>query len=131
MDRGQQMDRALIVLGAVFGFLGTAASAAATHVTGPGTGLGTAANFLLFHASALIGVAVLVRVGLVHAVAGRIGGALVFLGVALFAGELALRATKGLTLFPMAAPTGGTILLAGWLTIAIAALLPARSRAAS
>lgn len=125
------MERALIVLGAVFGFLGTAAAAAATQVTGPGGGLDTAAYFLLFHASALIGIALLIRTGLVHATAGRVGGWLVFAGVALFSGELALRAIEGRTLFPMAAPTGGTLLLAGWLAVAVAALLGGRAAPAA
>ncbi|MGV6873905.1 DUF423 domain-containing protein [Pseudochelatococcus sp. B33] len=125
------MDRALIVLGAVFGFLGTAAAAAATHVTGPGSGLDTAAHFLLFHAPVLIGVPLLVRAGLAHAGVGRIGGWLAFAGVALFSGELALRAIEGRTLFPMAAPTGGTLLLTGWLAIAVAALIPAKRNSAA
>lgn len=125
------MERALIVLGALFGVTGTAAAAAATHVTGPGSGLDTAAYFLLFHAPALIGIALLVRVGLVHGAIGRIGGLLVFVGVALFSGQLALRAIEGTSLFPMAAPTGGTLLMAGWLAIAIAALFaPANAGAA-
>lgn len=120
------MDRALIALGAVFGFLGTGAAAGAAHITGPGSGLDTAAYFLLIHGTVLIGISLLVQVGLVHAGAGRLGGWLVFAGTALFTGELALRAIEGKTLFPMAAPTGGTILLAGWLAIAIAALIPGR-----
>ena len=43
-------------------------------------------------------------------------------GAGLFAGDLALRAFAGHRLFPMAAPTGGTILIAAWLALAIAAL---------
>lgn len=120
------MDRALVVLGALFGLLGTAAAAAATHVTGPGTGLGTAANFLLFHAPALIALPALIRTGLARAGIAHAGGVLVFAGVALFSGELALRAIEGKTLFYMAAPTGGTVLMAGWLVIAIAALAARR-----
>ncbi|MGI6245016.1 MAG: DUF423 domain-containing protein [Pseudochelatococcus sp.] len=116
------MDRALIALGALFGLLGTAAAAVAAHVTGPGTGLDTAANFLLFHAPVLIAVPLLIRAGLAQAALARGGGWLVFAGVALFSGELALRAVEGRTLFYMAAPTGGTLLMAGWLVLAIGAL---------
>lgn len=119
------MDRALIALGALFGCLGTAAAAAAAHVTGSDSGLGTAANFLLFHAPALMGVPLLVRAALVHAGTARAGGWIVFVGVALFSSELALRAIEGRTLFPMAAPTGGTLVLAGWLALALSAVLPA------
>lgn len=48
------------------------------------------------------------------------------LGLALFSGDLALRALHGTPLFPMAAPSGGVILMAGWLMAGLAALVPAR-----
>jgi uncharacterized membrane protein YgdD (TMEM256/DUF423 family) len=44
------------------------------------------------------------------------------LGGALFSGDIAMRAFVGDRLFPMAAPTGGTLLLGGWLILAAAAL---------
>jgi hypothetical protein len=47
-----------------------------------------------------------------------------------FAGDVFARAFIGHRLFPMAAPTGGTILIAAWLALAIAAS-PARFSAAS
>jgi len=43
-------------------------------------------------------------------------------GGALFAGDIAMRAFAGQRLFPMAAPTGGTLLLIGWLVLTAAAL---------
>jgi len=39
---------------------------------------------------------------------------------------LALRQYAGHGLFPMAAPTGGTLLIASWLTLAVAAAWPRR-----
>jgi uncharacterized membrane protein YgdD (TMEM256/DUF423 family) len=45
------------------------------------------------------------------------------LGLVLFCGDLAMRAFRGSALFPMAAPTGGFVLMAGWALIAVAALL--------
>jgi uncharacterized membrane protein YgdD (TMEM256/DUF423 family) len=45
------------------------------------------------------------------------------LGGALFAGDVSARAFLGHRLFPMAAPTGGMILIASWLTVALAALV--------
>lgn len=120
------MERAFVVLGAIFGVAGTAAAAAANHITGPGSGLDTAANFLLFHAPALIGIALLVKTGTVHANIGRFGGLLVLVGVALFSGQLALRALADATLFPMAAPAGGTTLMIGWLLVGLAALVGPR-----
>jgi uncharacterized membrane protein YgdD (TMEM256/DUF423 family) len=43
----------------------------------------------------------------------------------LFAGDLALRAFVGHHLFPMAAPSGGVVLIVSWLTLAGAALFSA------
>jgi uncharacterized membrane protein YgdD (TMEM256/DUF423 family) len=45
------------------------------------------------------------------------------LGSALFAGDIALRAFVGHRLFPMAAPTGGGVLILAWLALAVAAIL--------
>jgi uncharacterized membrane protein YgdD (TMEM256/DUF423 family) len=49
-------------------------------------------------------------------------------GPTLFAGDVSARALIGHRLFPMAAPTGGTILIAAWLALAIAALAGAFQR---
>jgi uncharacterized membrane protein YgdD (TMEM256/DUF423 family) len=43
---------------------------------------------------------------------------------ALFAGDLTLRHFAGHSLFPMAAPTGGTLLIVSWLALAVAAAWP-------
>ena len=43
---------------------------------------------------------------------------------ALFAGDLTLRHYAGHGLFPFAAPTGGTLLIASWLLLAVAAAWP-------
>jgi uncharacterized membrane protein YgdD (TMEM256/DUF423 family) len=44
------------------------------------------------------------------------------LGGFLFSGDIALRTFTGHRLFPMAAPTGGTILIVAWLGLAVAAI---------
>jgi uncharacterized membrane protein YgdD (TMEM256/DUF423 family) len=44
------------------------------------------------------------------------------LGAGLFAGDVALRAFVSHRLFPMAAPSGGIILVIGWLALAAAAI---------
>ena len=46
------------------------------------------------------------------------------IAAALFAGDLTLRQYAGHGLFPFAAPTGGTLLIASWLAVAIAAAWP-------
>jgi uncharacterized membrane protein YgdD (TMEM256/DUF423 family) len=45
------------------------------------------------------------------------------LGALLFAGDIALRAFAGHRLSPMAAPTGGTIMIVSWLAFAVAAIV--------
>ena len=50
------------------------------------------------------------------------------IAAALFAGDLTLRQYAGHGLFPFAAPTGGTLLIASWLALAIAAAWPKGSR---
>ena len=42
----------------------------------------------------------------------------------LFAGDLTLRQFAGHSLFPMAAPAGGTLLIVSWLVLAAAAVWP-------
>ncbi|MEE7491789.1 DUF423 domain-containing protein [Methylobacterium oryzae] len=119
------VDRALAALAGLAGLLGVALSAAAAHI--PGTdSLKTAAQFLLFHAPAILalvglGAAGLVRIGLARAAAG-----LLVAGLILFCGDLSVRAWLQHPLFPMAAPTGGFALMSGWLVGILCALVPAR-----
>ena len=118
-------DRILIALAALAGGLGVAASAAAAHIPGADS-LKTAAQFLLFHAPAILALTGLGAGGLTHRLATRIAAAALMLGLALFSGDLALRALSGHALFPMAAPVGGILLMLGWLAAALAALVPVR-----
>ena len=52
-----------------------------------------------------------------------LAGSLLALGAILFGGDIALRALAGIRLFPMAAPAGGMILIAGWLALAAGGLV--------
>lgn len=119
-------ERALVALGAVAGFAGVALSAAAAHMPG-GPGFDVPARFLLVHAPALLGLAALIAADAVQPALGRCAGAVLVLGLALFCGDLILRAFRGVALLPMAAPIGGTLLMAGWALVALAALWPRRS----
>ena len=79
---------------------------------------------LLFHASAVLGTVALAERGVIHV---RIGVAAAWgfvIAAALFATDLTLRQYAGHSLFPFAAPTGGTLLLASWLALAVAAAWP-------
>lgn len=119
------LDRVLAALAALAGGLGVAGSAAAAHTSG-GETLKTAAQFLLFHAPAILALTALAATGLTRGVLTRLAAAALLIGLALFSGDLALRALTGTPLFPMAAPSGGVVLMAGWLLAAIAMLIPTR-----
>jgi uncharacterized membrane protein YgdD (TMEM256/DUF423 family) len=59
----------------------------------------------------------------------RIGTAAAFgfvIASALFAGDLTLRQYAGHSLFSMAAPSGGTLLIVSWIALAVAAAWPRR-----
>jgi uncharacterized membrane protein YgdD (TMEM256/DUF423 family) len=117
--------RILVVLASLSGLLGVGLSAAAAHITGGN--LTTAAQFLLFHAPALLALVALIAVGAVSPMLGQVAGYMLVLGLALFCGDLSRRAFSGVALFPRAAPMGGIVLMAGWLLVGISALLPARA----
>ncbi|KMO15730.1 DUF423 domain-containing protein [Methylobacterium platani] len=118
-------DRALVALAGLAGALGVGLSAAAAHIAGA-TSLATAAQFLLFHAPALLALALLSGSGRVHPAPARAAGLALALGLALFSGDLSARALMQAPLFPMAAPSGGMILILGWILVAVAAAWPAR-----
>jgi len=120
------IDRLLFFLGAIAGLCGVAGAAAAAHVTGSGS-LDIAANFLLFHGPLLVAVALADHVGFGRAGPLRLGGILIAIGLIGFSGDLTVRALQGVSPLPMAAPTGGTLLMLGWLFLAIAALVPRRA----
>ncbi|WP_210485252.1 DUF423 domain-containing protein [Microvirga antarctica] len=119
-------ERMLLALGALSGLLGVALSAAAAHVTGSGS-LQIAAQFLLFHAPVLLAMAALVAGGFVHPKIGRLAGYVLVVGLILFCGDLSRRALSGEALAPMAAPTGGVLLMLGWILIAAAGFVRPRA----
>ncbi|CCV13185.1 DUF423 domain-containing protein [Mesorhizobium sp. STM 4661] len=112
--------RILLFAGGLCGAAGVALSAAAAHLGG--AFVSTAASFLLMHAP------VFLAVGLVGA--NRIlrtGSLILLVGLVLFCGDLLARDFLGSRLFPMLAPIGGTLLIAGWLVMAASALVRPRS----
>lgn len=119
-------DRILLALGAIAGLLGVVASAAAAHGGGLDS-LKTAAQFLLFHAPVVIGLVALIATGAVHRGLTRMSALAILVGLALFCGDLALRALSATPLFPMAAPAGGFVLMLGWLLVVAAAFVRARA----
>ncbi len=115
---------AFLVLAGLMGACGVGLAAAAAHGTAA-TGLDSAAWLLLFHATAILGAASLAGQGHLWRPVALAAMACFAAGAALFAGDIAMRAFAGNRLFPMAAPTGGTLLIIGWLVLAAAALAAA------
>jgi uncharacterized membrane protein YgdD (TMEM256/DUF423 family) len=84
---------------------------------------------LLFHAAAVLGGASLTQQGALWRPLMLAVLIAWIVGAVFFSGDIALRAFAGHRLFPMAAPTGGIVLIVAWLGLAGAAiaafLLPA------
>lgn len=114
--------RLFTLFAGIAGFCGIVLAAMSTHVLGSENAM-IAANFLLFHAVALIGLAALIAHGVaIHLATARLAGYALVIGATLFCGDLALRAIYGIRLAPFIAPAGGIILMAGWALVAISAL---------
>jgi uncharacterized membrane protein YgdD (TMEM256/DUF423 family) len=115
--------RILIVLAGVMGADGVLLAAAAAHQP-DAMRLASASSMLLFHTTAVLAAVALAERGLIHARIGIAAGFGFVVAAGLFAGDLTMRQYAGHSLFPMAAPTGGTLLILGWLTLAVAAAWP-------
>ncbi|TCT05919.1 DUF423 domain-containing protein [Aquabacter spiritensis] len=109
--------RILMVAAGLFGASGVAAAAVSAHLVG-GASLATAATFLMIHAAALAGLCALA----LHIGRGRtallVGASAIAVGTILFSGDLALRALMEIKLLWGTAPTGGSLMIAGWLVAA-------------
>jgi len=114
----------LIAFAGVMGAAGIVLAAAGAHVA-PGAGLDSAAYMLLFHAAAVMGGVALTGQGLLWRPPALAALAGFVLGAALFSGDIAFRAFTTHRLFPFAAPSGGFILIAAWLGLAVAAVAAA------
>ena len=115
--------RILIVLAAIMGADGVMLAAASAHQA-DASRLASASSMLLFHATAVPAVVALAERGIIDARIGIVAAVGFVLAASLFAGDLTLRQYAGHGLFPFAAPTGGTLLIASWLVLAVAAAWP-------
>ena len=115
--------RILIILAGVMGADGVILAATAAHQP-DATRLASASMMLLFHATAVLGTVALVERGVVHMLIGLAAAIGFVVATALFAGDLVMRQYAGTGLFPMAAPTGGMLLIASWLAMAVSAAWP-------
>ena len=112
----------LLILAGLMGASGVVLAAAGAHAA-PHAGLASAAYLLLFHATAVLGSSALTHQGLVWRPLALAAAIAWVVGSVLFAGDVSARAFFGHRLFPIAAPAGGSILIAAWLAFAAAALV--------
>jgi uncharacterized membrane protein YgdD (TMEM256/DUF423 family) len=121
----QRQFRILAILAAIMGADGVILAAAAAHQPDAAR-LASASSMLLFHALAVLAAVALAERGILHFRIGMVAAWGFVVATALFAGDLSLRQYAGHSLFPLAAPTGGTLLIASWLALAVAAAWPRR-----
>ena len=112
-----------IALTGLMGAVGVALAAASAHQP-DATRLASASSMLLFHAPAVLAAVLLAERGVIHRQLGLVAAFGFVIAAALFAGDLTLRQYAGHSLFSMAAPTGGTLLIVSWLALAVAAVWP-------
>ena len=114
-------------LAGLLGASGVAVGAAAAHVGG-GDLARTASEFLMVHAAAVLaGSAAALALPRSSALLVAALG-LLTAGAALFGGELAAAGLLDRHPLPIAAPTGGLCLIAGWLCLSVAAIASASGR---
>ena len=113
--------RAAVVAAGLMGAAGVILAAAAAHKTG-GTLLLSASSMLLFHAPVTLLTILLVERQIVHPRLGLAAGCGFVAGAVLFSTDLTVLQFLGHRLFPMAAPSGGTLMILSWLLLAVAAI---------
>lgn len=118
-EQTSRLLRACLILGGIIGATGVMLMAAAAHVDTTGL-VQTAAQMLLFHAPVILLIGVLTQVR--HSPFLWIALLLFAAGLLLFCGDLVSRAFANRRLFPMSAPTGGTLVIAGWVALIFTAL---------
>jgi uncharacterized membrane protein YgdD (TMEM256/DUF423 family) len=118
--------RVLIALTGLMGAAGVALAAAAAH-QGDASVLAPASSMLLFHAPVVLVTILLAERRVVQSSLGLVAAFSFVVGAGLFAADLTIRQYAGHALFPMAAPTGGTLLILSWLLLTVAGLWPRKS----
>jgi uncharacterized membrane protein YgdD (TMEM256/DUF423 family) len=115
--------RGLVAFAGLMGAAGVILAAASAHQPDAAR-LTSASSMLLFHALAVFAAVLLAERRVIHLQLGLAAAFGFVIAAALFAGDLTLRQYAGHSLFPMAAPTGGTLLIVSWLALAVAAIWP-------
>lgn len=113
------MRETTLLVAGLMGFAGVAAAAAASHAAADPRLLGSASAMCLAHAPALVAL----YAAWPSMRTAPLAALLLAAGTALFAGDLVFRQTSGHGFFPMSAPTGGVLMMGGWLAAAAGAFM--------
>lgn len=108
----EQLKPLVLLMAGLCGASGVALAAAATHMGG--ALLGPASAMCLAHAPAMLAL----FVGAERIRTATLAGLAMGLGTLLFAGDLVMKQFYGISLFPMAAPAGGMLMIGSWLVAA-------------
>ncbi|WP_275784251.1 DUF423 domain-containing protein [Pararhizobium gei] len=120
--RSDSLKPVTLFIAGLMGLFGVASAAAASHGADPRL-LGSASLLCLAHAPALVAL----HAGWQAIRTAALATLLLAVGTTLFAADLTLRHVAGHGLFPLSAPTGGVVMMLGWLAIAAGAFFkPAR-----
>ncbi|HZG39204.1 MAG TPA: DUF423 domain-containing protein [Nodosilinea sp.] len=125
------LERLLIAIAAVLGGTAVAAGAFATHALRPQLSdrllavFETGARYQMYHALALLMVALVRSQGLGAPGLLTAAGWAFVAGTVVFSGSLYALALTGQTLLGAVAPVGGAVLMVGWGCLAVAGLLGA------
>jgi len=115
---GSRWHRIVVALAALMGAAGVILAAAAAHQP-DARDLGTASSMLLFHALAVLATVALLDRQILRNRCGTAAAWGFLIAPVLFAGDLTLRHYAGHRLFPYAAPTGGTLMIASWVALTL------------
>ena len=112
---------AICVAAGLAGAGGVALAAVAAHKA-ESPALATAATMLMIHAGVALAI---IAIALRSQKPGRfyVVASLMLAAAALFSGDIALNTLAGRHIFPLAAPTGGSLLIASWLAVAVVSLV--------
>jgi uncharacterized membrane protein YgdD (TMEM256/DUF423 family) len=121
LERLAKIRPLILFVSGLMGLAGVSLAAAASH-GGDTHLLGSASTMCLAHAPVLL--ALYIAHGSFRT--ATISGLVVGFGTIVFAGDLVSRHFLGERLFPFAAPTGGMLMMLGWLLVAVGAFTSVR-----
>jgi len=118
LDPTTRLTRLCLVLSGAAGAVGVVSLALSAHSSASDL-MATSAQMLLFHAPVFLGIGILTQIR--NVVFLPLSTLLLFCGLALFCGDMFSRIYLGHRLFAMAAPTGGLLVILGWILLGLCA----------